>query len=134
MYAIVLLVFLHIVGNSVLTDDNLKKQKIHSVLHLLKHVGIYTLVFLICSPIFLGLTIIQALIFSLLNGFMHFVIEFFSIKIKLRYWIKDVYAVVIITSVLEHFLNLAILIGSYYYMFPQLAHFENIIKMIKEVF
>ncbi|MEI6752431.1 MAG: DUF3307 domain-containing protein [Paludibacter sp.] len=118
MVKIIMLIFLHIIGDSVLQNQKLRQQKIESVLYLLKHVGIYILVFVIFSPIILGLTLIQTLMFCLVTALLHFVEDYFFTKIKKHYWDSNDYNYVATFSVIEHVLHVILLIATFMIMFP----------------
>jgi hypothetical protein len=133
MSTIILIIFLHLLGDSVLLGKELRRLKIHKFGYLLKHVGIYTLVFMIFSPIILGLTIVQGLIFSLLNGVLHLIVDYLLTLVKLKYWTKDIYTYVVIYSILEHLIHIAILIGTFLYLFPGVADLESWLLMAKQI-
>jgi hypothetical protein len=49
----------------------LNRLKSLKIPYLFEHVGIYTLFLIIVSPLALGLTFLQGLAFSLINGTLH---------------------------------------------------------------
>jgi hypothetical protein len=130
MSKIILLIFLHIFGDSVLLSKDLRKLKIHSKLYLLKHVGIYSAVLLIAGPFLLNLTIVESIEFSLLNGILHYFIDYLITLYKLKYWINDLYKYVIVYSVLEHILHITILIGTFLFLFPHAANLDIWYKFV----
>lgn len=131
MYTIILLIMLHIIGDSALLGQKLRKQKINSFWYLLKHVAIYTAVFLVLSPLILHLTIYQGIVFSLINAVLHIIVDYVFTKIKLVYWIKDIYSGVAVTSIVEHLLHVGMLIGTFYLLYPEIARFDLIIEDLK---
>ena len=117
MVRIIMILLLHVIADFFLQGSKLSKLKALKLPYLFEHVGIYTLFFAVLSPILLGLTIFQGLIFSLLNGTFHFVIDYFTGKFKLRYF--EVNESKYMSTVgLDHTLHLVILIVSYIYLFP----------------
>jgi len=108
---------MHAVGDFFLQGSKLSKLKALKWPCLLEHVGIYTGLFIILSPLILGLTILQGLLFSFLNGSLHFVIDYFTGKYKLKYIDIDE-SKYISTIGIDHTLHIIILIASYIYLFP----------------
>ena len=113
-----MLVFLHIIGDSVLQSQKLRQQKIEKIIYLFKHVGIYTLVFLFFCPIVLNLNIIQTLWFCCVTALLHFIEDFIFIKIKSHYWKTNDYKFVATFSILEHILHIVFLIATFIILFP----------------
>ena len=113
-----MLIFMHIIGDSFLLGKKLRQQKIDSVLYLLKHIGIYALVFLILSPIWLDLTVKQSLLFVAIIAVQHLIVDFIFIRIKKHFWDTKVYKFVVVYGALEHVFHLALTIGIYMYIFP----------------
>ncbi len=113
-----MLIFLHLIGDSVLQSQKLRQQKIDSIKYLFKHIGIYSLVFLIFTPILFNLTLVQALLFTLVNTVIHFAEDWIFIKIKKHYWDNADYKYVAVFSIIEHSLHVAILIITFMIMFP----------------
>ena len=134
MYVFIFLLFAHLLGDSAFLWPKLRKQKIESVWYLLKHVGIYTLVLLICCLLFLHLSFQQAILYSLINGVLHFIFDYVMTKIKLKYWKTDVYAGVLIFSGLEHVIHVSILLVTFYYLFPEISQFGEYIEMFRHLF
>ena len=89
MVRIIVLVLLHILGDFFLQGSKLSKRKRAKIPSLLVHTGIYTLPFIILSPVLLHLSFLQGLEFSLLNGVLHFGLDFVTGKIKKKYWQVD---------------------------------------------
>ena len=108
---------MHAVGDFFLQGKNLSKLKALKLPYLFEHVGIYTLLFLILSPLLLGLTIIQGVIFSLINGVLHLVVDFFTGKFKAKYFETNE-SKYLATVGADHTIHLLILLSTYIYLFP----------------
>jgi len=117
MSRIIILILMHAVGDFFLQGSKLSKLKALKLPYLLEHVGIYTGLFIILSPLILGLTILQGLAFSLLNGSLHLIIDYFTGEYKLKYIDVDE-SKYISTIGIDHTLHIIILIASYIYLFP----------------
>ena len=118
MSRIIILLLMHVFGDFFLQGSKLSKLKALKMPYLLEHVGIYTGVFLILSPLILGLTILQGIAFSLLNGSIHLLIDSITGKYKMKY-IETDESKYITTVAIDHTLHLIILIGSYMLLFPK---------------
>lgn len=117
MVRIILLLLIHIVGDYFLQGSKLSEQKAIRFTYLLEHVAIYTSLLIVISPLLLGLTFIQGAIFSLINGTSHFIIDFITSRLKIKYSTENE-SKYIITMGLDHSLHLAILILTYIFLFP----------------
>jgi len=117
MSRIIILILMHAVGDFFFQGSRLSKLKALKLPYLFEHVGIYTGLFIILSPLILGLTILQGLAFSFLNGSLHFIIDYFTGKYKLKYIDIDE-SKYISTIGIDHTLHIIILITSYIYLFP----------------
>ncbi len=120
MFRIIILVFMHAAADFLLQGSTLSKLKASKTAYLFAHVGIYTAFFMIFSPVVLGLTILQGLLFSSINGFAHLVIDFVTIRLRNRYWQKNetsYFAVI----VLDQALHIAILVGFFLSLYPGAA-------------
>jgi hypothetical protein len=118
MGRIIILILMHAVGDFFLQGHKLSKLKALKLPYLVEHVGIYTLLFIVLSPVILGLTFLQGLVFSLLNGCFHFVIDYFTGKEKAKYVNTDESKYLISVGI-DHSLHLVILIGSYMLLYPE---------------
>lgn len=125
MAAFIILILLHIIGDSVFLGQKLRKLKIHEFKYLLIHTGIYTSVFIVLCPLIFDLTFVQCLIFSAINGVLHLIVDYIFTLIKLRYWRKDIYAYVAIYSILEHLVHVAILLSTFLYLYPEVVDLES---------
>lgn len=118
MVKILILLVLHLIADFLLQGSSFSKRKGTKISYLFLHVGIYTLLFIILSPILLSLTIIQGLIFSGINGFSHLIIDFVTSKLKHKFWKKNETVYVLLIT-LDFVLHMAILLGTYIYLFPE---------------
>ncbi len=117
---------MHAAGDFLLQGTRLSRHKAVKASWLLFHVGIYTVFFIALSPVLLGLTFMQGLVFSLINGAAHFVIDFFTSKLKKIYWHEHEGKYIAVVS-FDHILHLLILIFTFIYLYPEV--FANAIKM-----
>jgi hypothetical protein len=118
MYKSFIIIFLlHIFGGFFLQSNRISKLKREKFIYLLQHVGMYTLIFIIFSPILLGLTILQGLEYSLINGVLHLGVDYFTGKLKVRLINKDEvkYNLVVVMDYTTHLVILAI---TYIWLFP----------------
>jgi len=113
MGRIIILILMHLVGDFFLQGQKLSKLKALKLPYLVEHVGIYTLLFIVLSPVLLGLTFLQGLVFSLLNGSLHFIIDYFKVK-----YIDAKESKFLTTIGIDHTLHIIILIVSYIYLYP----------------
>ena len=128
MGRIIILLLMHALGDFFLQSNRLSKIKAFRISSMLEHVGIYTGVFIVLSPIILGLTIVQGLYFSILNGFLHLVVDYFISKGKLKYTDTSESKYILLIFI-DHILHISILIVSYVYLFPAAYNtFEPFLK------
>lgn len=118
MVRIIFLILMHTVGDFLLQGSTLSKLKASRITYLLAHVGIYTVLFIALSPVLLGLTFMQGLVFSLINGGAHLIVDLVTSKLKNKFWEKNE-AAYIATISLDHIIHLLILIATYIYMYPE---------------
>lgn len=118
MGRIIILILMHTIGDFFFQGSKLSRLKAIKVSSLFEHVGIYTTFFLVLSPVLLGLTILQGVVFSLSNGALHLVIDYFTGKLKTKYF-ESSESKYMATVGLDHTLHLLILIGSFVYFFPE---------------
>ena len=85
MSKILLILLIHTLGDFFLQGEKLRKNKAYTLSSLLLHTFIYTATMLICSPFFLGMSYKAAILFSLVNGITHLVIDFYFRKLKFGY-------------------------------------------------
>jgi hypothetical protein len=117
MVRIILIILLHTIGDFFLQGSKLSRLKAIKVPYLFEHVGIYTLLFIVMSPLLLGMSILQGIAFSLLNGALHFIIDYFTGKFKTKYHDTDESRYIAAVGI-DHTLHVIILILSYIYLFP----------------
>jgi len=134
MSKIIVIILLHILGDSLLLTKKLRKLKIEKVSFLFLHVGIYILPFIVLSPIILGLTFLQGLEFSILIGIVHFVVDFTITQIKKRYWRTHKYQYVVIASLFEHLLQVSVVIFLYLNLFPNNINIDNWHNIVRYFF
>jgi hypothetical protein len=118
MARIIILILLHAGADFLFQGSMLSKLKATKIAYLFAHVGIYTVFFIVLSPFALGITFMQGLVFSLINGVLHFVVDFITIKLKNKFWEKNEAAYVAVIS-FDHIIHLVILIGSFIYLYPE---------------
>ncbi len=131
MSKLIVLILLHVLGDSLLLGKNLRKLKIEKISYLFKHVGIYTAIFLVLTPLLLSLTILQSLTFSLIIGFFHLVVDYSFIQLKKIFWKSGKYQYVALFSAIEHLIHISILIAIFLYMFPNavdVSGWGNVVK------
>ena len=118
MSRIFLILLMHVLGDVFLQGEKLRKNKAYTLSSLFLHTFIYTSVFILCSPFLLGMSFKQALIYSLINGFTHLIVDFYFRKLKLGYadFNQNKYRLVLF---FDQFLHLIILYVSYMLLFPQ---------------
>ena len=118
MSKILLILLIHTLGDFFLQGEKLRKNKAYTLSSLLLHTFIYTATMLICSPFFLGMSYKAAILFSLVNGITHLVIDFYFRKLKFGYanFDKKKYNLVVI---IDQSLHIIILYASYILMFPE---------------
>jgi Protein of unknown function (DUF3307). len=119
MYRIIILVVLHIFADYFIQGNKIVRLKALKISYLLEHVAIYTVLFILLSPLLLGLKPLQALMFSLINGVIHFAIDYKTGKLKLKY-LDDAEPdyKYLSTVFVDHALHIIILILTYRYLFP----------------
>ncbi|MFA5045562.1 MAG: DUF3307 domain-containing protein [Paludibacter sp.] len=117
MSKIIILIFMHALGDFFLQGSKLSKLKALKLPQLFEHVGIYTAVFIVLSPLLLGLTFTQGLVYSLINGGLHFIIDYFTGVLKVKFLVKDE-SKYITTIGLDHSLHVIILIATYLFLYP----------------
>ena len=125
MVRIIVLVLMHIIGDFFLQGTKLSNRKRMKLPALLEHTGIYTLVLLILSPLWLSLTLVQGIYFSLLNGVLHFAVDFVTGKAKKKYWQIDEEKY--FTAIgLDQTLHIIILVVTYLSLFPGIMNVPTV--------
>ena len=118
MSKIIIIILMHTVGDFFFQGSQLRKNKAQNIPHLLEHVGIYTCLFILLSPLILGMTFLQGLVFSLINGVLHLAIDYFTGKYKEKLF-KTNESKYLAAIGIDHTLHLIILIESYIYLYPE---------------
>jgi len=111
----IIIFILHIFGGFFLQSKRISKLKRTNILFLLEHVGLYTLIFIIFSPILLGITFWEGIEFSLINGVLHFIVDFFTGKLKGRLNGKNEFKYNM-TVLLDYSLHLAMLFATFVWL------------------
>lgn len=117
MVRIIILVILHLFGDFFLQSIKLNKLKAVKFPYLLKHVGFYTLVFIILSPVLIGFTFLQGLAYSLINGVLHLIVDFFTIKMKNEYQEKSEMTYIAVIA-FDAALHILILVTTLIFLYP----------------
>lgn len=109
---LVIIFVMHVVAGYFLQTKRISKLKREKKRYLFQHVGLYTLFFIVFSPLLLGLTLIQGLVFSIFNGVLHLVIDYYTGQLKNRYFEKDDFKFKSVVGI-DYSLHLSILMISY---------------------
>lgn len=117
MGKIIIIILIHLIGDFFLQGNKMSKNKANYPLSLIQHVSIYTLSFVVLSPLVLGLTIQQGLIYSLLNGVLHLIVDWGTSKMKFKFWNNNENKYLKYVS-LDQILHITILIVTYLVLFP----------------
>jgi hypothetical protein len=117
---IIIIIFIHLVGDFLLQGNFLSKLKESKFLYLLLHVFIYSAFLFVMSPIFLSLSWSESLLFTAINGGLHFVIDLITSKLKHLFWKKNEGAYIAIISI-DNLLHVGLLLYSYFIYFPEAA-------------
>ena len=112
---LVIIFVMHFVAGYFLQSKRISKLKRQKKRYLFQHVGLYTLFFIVLSPLLLNLTILQGLIYSLINGVLHLIVDYITGKFKNRYFEKDSFNYKL-TVGLDYTLHLSILMLTYVYI------------------
>jgi len=117
MYKTLVLIFvMHIVAGFFLQSKKISKMKRENKLYLFQHVGIYTLFFVIFSPVLLNLTLLNGLEYSLINGVLHLIVDFTTGKFKVKYSEKTNFKYKLIVFI-DYTLHLSMLMSTYIFLF-----------------
>ena len=114
---VLFILMIHSFADSILQSSKLRYHKMLHIIPLLEHVGIYTLFFIVLSPFVLGLTFVEGLQYSLINGGLHLVIDFVSGRLKNKYLDVDDAKYLSVVG-FDHTLHIIILIYTYVALFP----------------
>jgi hypothetical protein len=122
MARIILLLVIHLFADYIFQGSKMSSLKRLKNSALIEHVGIYTLIFIILSPFALGLTFIQGLQYSLLNGALHFGIDYGTGRLKKYFLSKDNESKYLTVIGMDYTVHFVILILTYVYLFPHAYH------------
>ena len=111
---LVIIFIMHFVAGYFLQSKRISKLKREKKRYLFQHVGIYTLFFIVLTPLLLNLTFVQGLIYSLLNGLLHLIVDYITGRFKNRYFDKESLNYKLTVGV-DYTLHLSILMLSYLY-------------------
>ena len=106
---------MHFVAGYFLQTKSISKLKREKKRYLFLHVGFYTLFFIVFSPVLLGLTILQGLEFSLINGVLHLIVDYTTGKFKIKYIEKDSFKYKATVGI-DYALHLSMLMITYMYL------------------
>jgi hypothetical protein len=81
---VVLLVWLHFVGDFILQNDKMAQGKSKSNLVLLYHVAVYSAPFAIIMPFVMDVSL--AVVFVIANLWMHFIVDYITSRVTSRLW------------------------------------------------
>jgi hypothetical protein len=109
---LVIIFVMHFVAGYFLQSRKISTLKREKTRYLFIHVGLYTLFFIVFSPLILPLTFLQGLVFSLFNGILHLVIDYYTGRYKNLYFEKDKFNFNLTVGV-DYALHLSILMISY---------------------
>lgn len=112
---LVIIFVMHVVAGYFLQSKKISKLKREKKRYLFQHVGIYTMFFIVFSPLLLGLTLLQGLLFSLFNGILHLIIDYYTGQFKSKYFEKDDFKFKSVVGI-DYSLHLSILMISYIYL------------------
>lgn len=112
----IIILLLHIFAGYFLQSKRISRLKRVKKRYLFEHVGLYTLIFIILSPLLLSITFVEGIIFSLINGCLHLTVDYFTGKFKLKYHKDDVrYGVVV---GIDYTLHISMLLITYVLLYP----------------
>jgi hypothetical protein len=115
---LVLLVWLHFIGDFILQSDNVAKQKSKSNLTLLLHIAQYSLPFFTLAIFndWFGLTANQAVTFIYVNAALHFITDYVSSRLTSYFWQKEDRHNFFVVIGADQAIHMTCLIGTYLYL------------------
>ena len=114
--AFIIIFILHVFAGYFLQSKRISKLKKVKKRYLFYHVGIYTLIFIVLTPVLLGVTFLQGLAFSLINGCLHLAVDYYTSKFKLQFQ-KDDFRYGVIVGI-DYALHLSMLLVTYFLLYP----------------
>lgn len=103
---IILIIILHFISDFLLQINWMSKNKSSSVLALFVHCFVYSILFL-----FVGV------IYAIINGILHFIIDYFSSKLTSKYWYEEKYRLFFIVIGIDQTLHFICLFSTYVLIF-----------------
>lgn len=100
---IILIIILHFISDFLLQIDWMSKNKSSNNVALIVHCIVYSLLFF-----FIGI------VYAIINGVLHFVIDYFSSRLTSKYWQTQNYRVFFIIIGLDQTLHFICLFGTYF--------------------
>lgn len=125
MARIIILLLIHLIGDLFFQGSKLSRLKASKIPALLEHTGIYTFILTIFSAIWLSLTPLQSVTFGLVNGVLHFIVDFFTSKLKKKYWSVNEERYFTLVGI-DQFLHIVILFITYFSIFPNILDVPSI--------
>jgi len=109
---LVIIFVMHFVAGYFLQTKKISTLKREKKRYLFLHVGYYTSFFIVFSPFLLDFTFSEGLVFSLFNGVMHLIIDYFTGQLKKKYHRNDDLKYKFTVGI-DYTLHLSILMVSY---------------------
>jgi len=113
--SLVIIFVMHFVAGYFLQSKKISKLKRDKKRYLFLHVGLYTLFFVVFSPLLLGLTFLEGLVFSLFNGVLHLVVDYYTGRFKNLYFGKENFKYELTVGT-DYAVHLLILMTSYIFL------------------
>ncbi len=117
MIKIIYIIIAHILADIVLQGERMEELKKKRMLYLIIHTCIYTFVLLIASQFIIELTVLNAVLFALFNGALHFVVDYITGKMKGVAWKNKKENLYTSIVAIDHLVHLIILFLSYELLF-----------------
>lgn len=118
MGRIIILLVIHVFADYIFQGKKMSNLKMLKINSLFQHVLTYTVFLIVLSPIVLGLTFLQGLMFAVVNGVLHLGLDYLTGRFKNHYLSLDENKYLAVIGV-DHTLHLIILFSTYALMFPQ---------------
>lgn len=107
LYILILIFLAHFIGDFILQTDDMAKNKSKDNMALTYHIAMYSLPFIILfGPIY-----------AVINGLLHWVIDFTTSRISSKLYQKgDIHNFFVVIG-FDQFLHMTCLVGTYWYLF-----------------
>ena len=102
------------IGDHLFQGPKLDKMKRNRLKYLLAHTGLYSIALIPLSYFMLGFETMTATYFFLLNFGLHAIVDFFTGKIKKRYWQKNENAYFSVAAI-DQLVHITIMLLTYLY-------------------